>query len=60
MNSPKSNPISSFTFTETYQFFLSVNDVTVLDEVLQYYISIENLNATSALKVLFKEKSLRN
>lgn len=60
MNAPKSNSISTFSYDETYEFFLSVNDVTILDELLQYYISIENHNATFALKALFKEKSLRN
>ena len=52
--------IDHFSFQETYSFFLSVNDVTILDEALQYFISIENTNASTALAVLFEEKSLRN
>lgn len=60
MNSPKSNSISRFSFDETYDFFLSVNDMSLLDEVTQYYISIENNEAAWALEELFREKCLKN
>lgn len=51
---------ANFTFNEVYEIFLHENDITVLDEILGYFISIQNYNACSAIKALIKDKCLKN
>jgi len=51
---------ANFTYNEVYEIFLAENDIHVLDEILGYFISIQNYNACRAIKDLFKEKSLKN
>jgi hypothetical protein len=60
MQIPVSGFIGHFSHDETYQFFLFENSVEVLDEMLAYFISIENYNACSAIGRLFREKGARN
>ena len=51
---------ANFTYNEVYEIFLNENDMRVLDEILEYFISIQNYSACSAIRDLFKEKSLKN
>ena len=51
---------ANFTYNEVYEIFLTENDMRVLDEILEYFISIQNYNACSAIRDLFKEKCLKN
>ncbi len=51
---------ANFTYNEVYEIFLTENDMRVLDEILAYFISIQNYNACSAIRDLFKEKCLKN
>ncbi|HEX8355761.1 MAG TPA: hypothetical protein VF610_00030 [Segetibacter sp.] len=55
-----SHLIGHFNYDETYEFFLFENNIEVLDEMLNYYIKIENYSACSALRTLYIEKSVRN
>lgn len=60
MNTSVASLIGHFSFEETYEFLLPENNIEVLDEMLNYFISIENYTACSAIGKLYKEKSLRN
>jgi hypothetical protein len=51
---------TNFTYNEVYEIFLTENDIHVLDKILEYFISIQNYNACSAIKDLVKEKCLKN
>lgn len=51
---------ANFTYNEVYEIFLTENDMRVLDEILEYFISIQNYSACSAIRDLFKEKGLKN
>lgn len=51
---------AGFSYDEVYEIFLPENDITVLDEILEYFVSIQNFNACSAIKELVKEKCLKN
>lgn len=51
---------ANFTYNEVREIFLAENDIEVLDEILGYFISIENYNACRAIKDLFKDKCLKN
>lgn len=51
---------ANFTYNEVYEIFLSENDINILDEILEYFTSIQNYNACCAIRDLFKEKSLKN
>lgn len=51
---------ANFTYTEVYEIFLAENDIRVLDEILEYFVSIQNYNACAAIKELVKEKCLKN
>ena len=51
---------ANFTYSEVYEIFLAENDIHVLDEILEYFISIQNFEACSAIKELVKEKCLKN
>lgn len=51
---------ASFSYSEVYEIFLGENDITVLDEILEYFVSIQNYNACAAIKELVKEKCMKN
>jgi len=51
---------ANFTYNEVREIFLAENDIHVLDEILEYFISIQNYNACCAIRDLFKEKCLKN
>ena len=51
---------ASFTYSEVYEIFLAENDIQVLDEILEYFVSIQNFDACAAIKELVKEKCLKN
>ncbi len=51
---------ANFTYNEVREIFLAENDIRVLDEILEYFISIQNYNACSAVRDLFKEKGVKN
>jgi hypothetical protein len=51
---------ANFTYEEVYEIFLAENDIDVLDDILRYFLSIENYNACSAIQNLFKDKCLKN
>ncbi len=51
---------ANFTYNEVYEIFLTENDIDVLDEILEYFVSIQNFNACAAIKELVREKCLKN
>lgn len=51
---------ANFTYIEVYEIFLPENDIRILDEILEYFVSIQNYNACAAIKDLVKEKCLKN
>lgn len=51
---------ANFNYNEVYEIFLTENDISVLDEILEYFLSIQNYNACAAIKQLVKEKCLKN
>jgi len=51
---------AGFTYDEVYEIFLAENDISVLDEILEYFASIQNYNACAAIKELVKDKCLKN
>lgn len=51
---------ANFTYEEVYEIFLHENNLNILDEILEYFISIQNYNACSAIKALIKDKCLKN
>ena len=51
---------ANFTYDEVYEIFLDENDIHVLDEILGYFLSIENYKASSAIKALIRDKCLKN
>ncbi len=51
---------ANFTYNEVYEIFLAENDINVLDEILEYFTSIQNYRASSAIKDLIKEKCWKN
>lgn len=50
----------NLTYDQAYKMFLHENDIEILDELLEFFISIQNYNACAAMKELFREKCLKN
>lgn len=51
---------ANLNYEEVYEIFLAENDISVLDRIFEYFTSIQNYDACSAIKELVKEKCLKN